>query len=169
MRSLSRAACLAILLGGISTVMASAFYYIALYGQSPASRGVTPPPQIKAEVMEIEAETAPSPPPPTADGVPFTQVTLDQLHGMGYLTPSENLAQAQQAGFYDEIALDGWYGASYINASYSGAYLKRVQPGAKVWRDWTNPGWMSLKQNCGITRNGPVQYVGRWVTRWAGP
>lgn len=153
-----------------SALAADTYYFITVISEiptGPPSESQSGPTSV-AEVVSIESDSVPEPPPTPPDAISaFASVTLEELEQMGYSAPEEVLAQAEADGYASELSMDGWYLSAYLNASYAGSYLKRIQAGGKVWRDWYNPGPISHKFTCGTTQpQGLVSYDSGWLARW---
>ncbi|MEO0124598.1 MAG: hypothetical protein ABIL69_11425 [candidate division WOR-3 bacterium] len=104
----------------------------------------------------------------------YSQVTLTELHNMGYLSPSESEVEAKKQGTWQgEDIRGGLHVASWIYTEYVFNYtFKRVYCSSKTYRDWNCPGpcyvsdktyrdWYNLVHSC--PQNGMWCYNWGWA------
>ncbi|MEO0022195.1 MAG: hypothetical protein ABIK48_08515 [candidate division WOR-3 bacterium] len=111
-------------------------YYISINPQ-PEPVNLTAP-YWKATVLAVSApDTTAIEPPPE-----FTEVTVTQLHSMGYPTPEESYNEAAAQGYGVEYETDGLDKKSWINVAKLGDWYQ-VQYGSATGRNpW--PGQLGL-------------------------
>jgi len=95
---------------------------------------------------------------------PWKEVTLDDLHQMGYLSPSEYEEQAMAEGaMWWQEETDGTRESRWYTIGTGSGGLKWVQTGAKSERVWTWPGRTYAKTS--MYRDG--QFVTSTTVNWA--
>ncbi|NPV14721.1 hypothetical protein HPY86_07300 [candidate division WOR-3 bacterium] len=107
-------------------------------------------------VIELIAPAYPPTQAPSLDPE-WKPVTIDQLHSMGIMSPSENEMIAKQQGHYQEAESDGGTKESrwFVVGTGSGG-LKWIQSGAGSARPWYLPGLVYAKTE--LYKDG--QYLG---------
>jgi hypothetical protein len=98
---------------GVTICLAGTYYYIKESDSGNPTNNAPVPPSSEIELLEIESDSVPVPPPG------FRPTTVEEIHAKGLLTPSESFAAAQQQGNVVESNPErGLYAYSWINFFY---------------------------------------------------
>ncbi|MBE0432499.1 hypothetical protein IBX73_03420 [candidate division WOR-3 bacterium] len=130
------------------------YYFIEIEGIG----GQSVPPYVDApDLLEVQSDSIP----PTPPG--FRSTSIEEIHRLGYTTPSEDEAEAEQQGNMDAHEDRGSYWSSYISLGFQ-ANQKWTKCGSKTSRSWYNPGSLALK--CQTRLNGALIADYPWHPTW---
>lgn len=133
---------------GVTPLSNQVYYFIQTY--PPPS----PPPEDnawpEASIVEVWSDSQPEPP------SPFHQpITLEELHALGYLSPTEAKNEAKRQGNIDDQVDWDYYWGSYI-ATELRLGVKRVYCGSYTGRRYV-PGPLGLQ--CKTYRNRNLMHA----------
>ncbi|MEO0105492.1 MAG: hypothetical protein ABIK59_05510 [candidate division WOR-3 bacterium] len=110
-----------------------------------------------AIIFEIRSDN------PSSPGDEFLQVSKEELHNKGYLTPTESEQKAREDGYIDEgyLDLDRVYGyCSWIDTGHTSTGRKWVKCGSRTSRPWYRPGSLYVACSTFCIRWTPPQPPG---------
>uniref|UniRef100_A0A7C4GI53 Uncharacterized protein n=1 Tax=candidate division WOR-3 bacterium TaxID=2052148 RepID=A0A7C4GI53_UNCW3 len=135
-----------------------AHYFIQLNpNYSDGAAALSSNPLWIAAIIEVGSDSIPAP----VDG--YSPTTLEDIHALGLLSPSESRKAAMKDGDYDGQESFGRRWGSWINAGYRTQALKYATCGSGTYRTWV-PGGVAVR--CSTLCSGQVIWNPPWQGAW---